>query len=419
MDELLYWIWLSLCCTPDTSTFPKLNSKYTSPKEIFESSDKELSSCVGYKTTDRKRLLERNLIRAEEILNFCTKRGVGIITFGDDKYPKLLRQIKSPPVLLYYRGKLPDFDNIFTICSVGARKLSDYGRRWAFKINYDLASAGATIVSGMAIGIDGVSHAAAIAGGGRTIAVIGSGIDICYPKEHNILAREIVKEGCVLTEYAPGTPPEKYNFPKRNRIISGLSNATLVFEGVERSGALITARYTKDEGRPVYALPGNVGEKNSEVCNLLLKNGAKPFTSAEDILNDFVNEYPNILNPFNLPKSTSYNLMEVLRSLSVSSNCPGDSIFKVPFVTKANAKESDVDYRDNSKVSEVPKAPPSDFDASAIKVYMKIPVNEACALESLVDDNTSLREVMRALLKLEMNHFIVMLPGEMVKRKFK
>ena len=144
----------------------------------------------------------------------------------------------------------------------------------AFNIGYDLATAGATVVSGMAMGIDGVAMAGALSAGGKTVAVIGSGIDVCYPESHLTLAREVVKCGCVITEFAPGTKPSRYNFPKRNRIISGLSSATLVIEGKEKSGALITARHAMQQERPVYAFPGNVGNKNSELSLLLIKNSS-------------------------------------------------------------------------------------------------------------------------------------------------
>ena len=429
MSDIVYWIWLSLCCTPDTSTFPKLLEKFGTAKNIYDSDDGDISKCVGFKNSDRSKLLEKNLDRASEIYAFCQKHNVGLLCYNDEKYPSALRDISSPPVLLYYRGTLVDFDKAFCVAGVGTRSLSDYGRRNAFKISYDLASAGATIVSGMAIGIDGVCHAGAIAGGGTTVAVLGSGIDVCYPSQHLTLAREIVKHGCVLTEYAPGTQPNKINFPKRNRIISGLSSATVVFEGRERSGSLITARYAKEQGRRVFALPASVGTKHSEVSNLLIKNGAGLCTCADDILNDFYDVYSGVINPFKLPKTMTVNMMDALRSLQVSAVCQGDDIF-VPSHFKSREKTKDTEKRKETNVileqkeetvqnSENNVEPPPNFDKQALKVYKKIPPEGECGIESLVDGEMNMRDVMKALLKLEMNKLVILHPGEKVSRKSK
>ena len=309
MDNMIYWIWLSLCCSPSGSTFAKLIKEFDGARAIYEATDKRVSSIIGYRNSDRRALENKDLARAEEIFAFCKKHSVGLLKYDDERYPQSLREIDSPPVLLYYRGVLPSFDNIFAVSVVGTRHLSDYGRKNAFNISYDLATAGATVVSGMAMGIDGVAMAGAIAAGGRTIAVIGSGIDVCYPPQHLRLAREIVKSGCVITEFAPGTPPSRYNFPKRNRIISGLSAATLVVEGPEKSGALITARYASEQGKAVFAIPGSVGSTNSQLTNLLLKNGARICTSAEDILNGFVDKYGKIINPFLLKERVGADMM--------------------------------------------------------------------------------------------------------------
>ena len=421
MNDIVYWIWLSLCCTPDTSTFPKLLERFSGAKEIYEASDKEISSCLGHNSSDRSALLKRDLERAHSIYSFCEKRGVGLLSYASEKYPASLRNIKTPPVLLYYRGKLPDFDKLFLVSVVGTRSLSDYGRRYAFKISYDLASSGATVVSGMAMGIDGVALAGAISAGGTTVAVLGSGIDVCYPEGHLTLAREIVKCGCVMTEYAPGTSPGRYNFPKRNRIISGLCAATLVIEGREKSGALITARCAKEQGRAVYAMPGNIGSPNSEVSNLLLKNGARLCTCADDIVRDFESLYPGVLNPFNLSPNVKVDIMAELSRLSVIAVCQSDDIFTPPRTRKKSAHiEPKPEAPNSTDTIDLPSnEPPESFDPKALKIYKRIPVDGDCPIESLVDDEISLREVMKLLLKLEMGNFISMLPGESVQRKAK
>ena len=325
-------------------------------------------------------------------------------------------------MLLYYRGVLPDFNAGVRIAVVGTRKLSDYGRKHAFSLSYDLAKSGATVVSGMAEGIDGVALAAALAADAPTVAVLGTGIDVCYPAEHLTLAKEIVKRGCVLTEYPPGTQPTRYTFPKRNRIISGLSSACLVIEGTERSGSLITARYAKEQGRLIYALPGYVGNKNSEAGNLLIKNGAKIVTAAEDIIRDFSDiSRTDILNPFVLSEKLPVSMHEVLSAYRISCVAPSDDIFNPP---RRKSKNIDKNPTETPKPQATESLPvrndeevASRFSKEVYQIYKKIPTDSDCAIESLSDSDHSLREVMRALLKLEMGRYVTLLPGERVIRK--
>ncbi len=418
MNQLVYWIWLSLSCTPGSDTFKKLIFKFETARQIYEARDYEISSCVGSKNKDYTLLIDKDTKRAEEILDFCTRKNVGILIYADEHFPKSLREIPTPPVLLYYRGVLPDFDKETLISLVGTRRISDYGRRNAFSVSRDLGQSGALIVSGMAIGIDGIALAAALSVSRPTVAVLGSGIDVCYPIQHRTLAREIVKTGCVFTEYAPGTPPDGYNFPIRNRIISGLSEATVVIEGRERSGAILTARHAKEQGRIVYALPGNVGNPNSEVTNLLLKNGARPFTSADDIIRDFENR----LNPFKLLQPMPTEMYEVLKRYEIAAVAQGDAIFNVPKPNKRKKAESVTPLTEQTQriaVTENTGKIESDvltFDKKSLKVYKKIPADKECLIESLVDSDISFREVMKLLLKLEIARFVVLLPGEKVKR---
>lgn len=416
MDKLIYWIWLSLSCSPSAPTFAKLIKEFDDAEAVFRADDREISSVVGYRCSDRGALENKSLDKAKEIYEFCKKHKVGIVCYNDSAFPKSLREISTPPVILYYRGVLPDFNEICAVSTVGTRSLSDYGRKNAFKISYDLACAGVTIVSGMAIGIDGVCHAGALAAGGKTVAVIGSGIDVCYPAQHLKLAREIVKSGCVITEFAPGTQPSRFNFPKRNRIISGLSCATIVFEGEEKSGALITARYAQEQQRQVFALPGNVDSKKSELPNMLIKNGAKICTKAEDVIGQLDKRYSGLVNQFLLKDKPDVDMMSSLSKCEVVANCPNDDIFKIPFfrgqVNKSKKEELTVEQGQISY-----NEPPQNYDKDALDIYKKIPVDSPCAIESLVDDANNMRVVMKRLLKLEMGGFVELLPGEKVARK--
>ena len=428
INELVYWIWLSLCCRPDSATFPSLLKKFNSAKAVYDATDREISTSLNPRSSDRNLLLRRDLTRASEILAFCEKRKVGILTYADERYPQSLRDIKTPPVLLYYRGVLPDFNTGIRIAIVGTRRLSDYGRKNAFSLAYDLAKSGATVVSGMATGIDGVAHGGALAAGTATIAVIGSGIDVCYPPEHLTLARNIVKDGCVLTEYPPGTAPGRYNFPQRNRIISGLSSSVIVIEGKEKSGAVITARYAKEQGRRVYALPGAVGSENAEAGNLLIKSGASLITKAEDVIKDYSDvRSGGILNPFLLENKLPVSMSDELKRFSVCAVAPTDGIFRTVFKKKEkidnNIELSENKGRAGTQIPDIQNSEgereaqvSSSFNSDVLKIYKRIPPTGDCTIESLADESYSMREVMRAILKLEMGRFITVLPGERVKR---
>ena len=422
MNRQVLWIWLSLACTPGNETFGKLISHFHTAEAIFSADKNDISDIIGANAKDLEALSDKNLDKAEEIFEYCTAKNIGIVNYCDSNFPLSLRSISTPPVLLYYRGKFPDFSSSFSVSIVGTRRLSDYGLNNSFSIARDLAGAGATIVSGMAIGIDGVAHAGALSAGGITVAVLGSGIDVCYPIQHKMLAREIVKNGCVITEYAPGTAPERNNFPKRNRIISGLSVLTLVIEGKEKSGALLTARHAQEQGRALYALPGNVGNPNSERTNLLIKNGAKLCVSADDIIRNYEAQSHGILNPFLLANMQKADPYQFLRAYSVSAVTQNDSVFRR---TNKNVKkkkdnvqnDEHQEIKDIESVSNEPTKSLESFDGEMLKIYKRIPQNEECTIESLVDSDLPLRNVMKALLKLEMGRFVVMLPNEKVKRK--
>jgi DNA processing protein len=209
------------------------------------------------------------------------------VNIRDENYPKLLKEIKDPPEILYYRGEILSNENCFAI--VGTRRCSNYGKEIAWQIASDLAEAGLTIVSGFAPGIDTIAHRAAIEKGGRTIAVLGTGIDekSIYPKSNLKLVDKILENGgAIISEFEPGTHGTKYTFPQRNRIISGLSLGVLVVEARIQSGSLITASYAIEQKRKVFAVPGSIFSQTSKGCHFLIKNGAKLVESAEDILEE-------------------------------------------------------------------------------------------------------------------------------------
>ena len=234
------------------------------------------------------RLAERVIqIRAgvnlDKILAQIATQGIGIITWEDKLYPPRLKEIDQPPPVLYVRGNLTT-DDTWAVAVVGTRRVSAYGRQVTEELAAFLAVNGVTVVSGLARGVDAIAHQSALKNGGRTIAVLGCGVDRIYPPEHKLLAEKVIANGALISDYAPGTPPDASNFPPRNRIISGLAMATVVVEAGETSGALITAQFAVDQGREVFAVPGNILAPQSKGTNRLIAQGAHPMLSARDLL---------------------------------------------------------------------------------------------------------------------------------------
>ena len=282
--DTLYWIWLADSIGAGSSAFRRLMSLYDTPFDLFQAEESEIEQISDLTERVKRALCNKSLQRATEILDQCERESIGILCYDEDAYPRALREIQKPPILLYYRGNLPDFNRNLSIGIVGTRSMTAYGMRQAYKMSYELASAGAFVVSGMAKGIDGVAAAAALKAEGITVAVLGCGVDVVYPAHHRNLSCEIARNGVILSEYAPGTKPNSYHFPMRNRIISGLTQATVVVEAGIGSGSLITAKEAILQGRDVFALPANVGGKGADGTNGLLRDGAKIALSTDDIL---------------------------------------------------------------------------------------------------------------------------------------
>lgn len=320
-NELIYWIWLSLALSlPSRAVAPLLDAFAGSAGKVYEADGEDYRRLTFLTPGEKKKLADKDLGKAGVIFDYCDGNGVRILTFSDPNYPKRLKQIPDPPVLLYYRGTLPDFDALPCFAVVGTRAMSHYGAQNAFDISFDLARMGCVTVSGMALGIDGVAAASTLAAKGMTVAVCGCGIDYIYPSSHATLYREIIAGGgAVITEFSPFERPAGFHFPIRNRLISGLSRAVIVVEGDGKSGAMITAETAKKQGRDVFAVPGKIGDKNNEGPLLLLKNGAFPITCADDIYDRYREEYLSKLQVFHLLKDRPVTVYDVINRYQVTS----------------------------------------------------------------------------------------------------
>ncbi len=296
MSDRLLWVWLSLSCGAGSKIYNKLFGSFSTLREIYEATPERLAEVEGMDRATAAALSNKDTKEAERIMAECIREGWGILTYGDKIYPKRLKTLKDPPVVLYVRGNLLDLNDAVCISVVGTRSMTEYGERQAYRLSYALARGGAVIVSGMALGCDSMAANGALDADKPTVAVLGSGIDVIYPRQHSVLAGYIERNGMIITEYPPGTAPIGEHFPVRNRIISGLSQGTLVVEAPFRSGALITASTAVAQGRDLFAVPGEVGRANSAGCNELIKSGARAVTSAADILGVYEFVYPHRIN---------------------------------------------------------------------------------------------------------------------------
>lgn len=260
-----------------------LIEKAGSAEDIYFLSEERLRSLVGEAITER--VLAARKTETEAAYEKLGAQGITLLTLEDDAYPKRLREIWDPPYALYLRGRLPDA-SAKCIAVVGARMCSEYGRAVAKILAERLALHGVCVISGLALGTDAAGHRGALAGGGMTCAVLGCGIDVCYPGQNRELYDQILERGGILSEYPPGTQPLAGYFPQRNRIISGMSDAVVVVEAKERSGSLITADLALEQGRDVYAVPGRLNDTLSAGCNRLIAQGAGIVFNIEDFLKD-------------------------------------------------------------------------------------------------------------------------------------
>ena len=267
MENILYWIWLSKL---NINNKKELLEKYKTPENIWEVSKKEKD----------KDILKR-------YLEYMQQHKIKMINIYDKEYPEKLKHISNPPVVLYIKGN-NELLSDRAIGVIGCRLCSEYGKITASHISYDLAKNNICVISGLARGIDTYAHMGAIAGKGETIAVVGNGLDTVYPKENEALFNKIIETGgAIVSEYIVGTKPEAKNFPTRNRIISGLSDGVAVIEAREKSGTFITVDFALEQGKNIYAVPGNITSFSSEGTNELIKQGAKVLTNVKDILEDF------------------------------------------------------------------------------------------------------------------------------------
>lgn len=418
---LIHWIWLA--------TRPGLNDRlkvamlecFGDPEDAFYAGSDHYQNVEGMTQEAAQALCDKDLHQAQKILEECADKDIHILTMRDAAYPARLKNISDPPLVLYYKGRLPDFDGQPLIGVVGTRKASPYGITVAKRMGYSIAQCGGVVVSGIASGIDGVAMAGAMSAGGTVIGVLGSGADVIYPMSNRGLFADTVRCGCLLSEFPPGTPPYKWNFPKRNRIISGLSCGVLVVEAPKGSGALITARQAADQGRDVFVVPGNIGVDTCEGSNALLRDGATLVQSGWDVLSEYESLYPGKIHKNGGPGKQNAYPDELQRMNAELEKKPLKVAQKPRLLDKIktvkDGKEKKViDNGENQPYSDVEKSMPQLTDEEKL-VVEQLQQGPRLRDDVIADSTLPAARVGAILTMLEIKGILGRLPGNMLELK--
>lgn len=297
MDNKLYWVWLSLLFRYGSNKANLVLSLYDSPEDFYRLSEEELRQLNFLNQSDIQSVKRVSLKRAQKVLDDCKRLGISIVTFGDEDYPQRLRGLYSPPVVLYVLGDISGIDDEVAVTVVGTRRATDYSAYVTEYLSYNMAQAGAVIVSGCALGIDTAAHVGALRAEGRTIAVLGCGLDVNYPRENRDLKKKILKKGALISELPPGTETSRHIFPVRNRILAGLSLGVLVTHAPERSGSLITVEHAIEQGKEVFCVPPySIFDSGFFGVIKYLRDGAIPVFCADDVLREYSGAYAHKLD---------------------------------------------------------------------------------------------------------------------------
>ena len=428
-EGILYEIWLTTCIYAGSRAYENLLEHYSSAYEIYRADAEELER-IGINERFIASLGNKDLRRANEAAEFCLKKNIRLLVKGEKDYPERLATIPNPPYALYVRGSLKNAENEYSTAVVGTRNMSEYGMRMAYKIAYELAAAGAAVVSGMALGVDGMAHVGALEAGGDTVAVLGCGLDKIYPKTHRTLMGCIAERGALVSEYAPGTPPMSGNFPLRNRIISGLSRSTLVIEGNPNSGSMLTAREAIKQGRDIFAIPGNVGAGNALGTNELIRDGARVALSAREIIGvrgldgidlDRLAE-AELNSDLDIAILSRYG---VAPAVYVSAPAPRGDIggFDKPEPPKKEIKKPSTPRKQRVKEDSVPEISankiPTALPSGIIgEIYESMPVGNPVSADFYERFGLGSGKLMAYIAMLEVQGYVLSTPGGTYLRKF-
>ena len=418
---LVHWIWLAHRPGLGDRAKVALLQHFSDAEEIYFADKAAFDYIEGISDTAKEALADKNLQDAQRILETCKKEKLQMLTFRDAAYPTRLKNISDPPILLYYKGRLPDLDGSPVIGVVGTRKASAYGLQTAKRMGYQIGRCGGIVVSGMAFGVDGMAMAGALTAGQMTVGVLGCGADMVYPLSNRGLFADVENYGCILSEFAPGTPPLKQNFPKRNRIISGLSCGVLIVEAPEKSGALITARQAADQGRDVFVVPGNIDLPTCVGSNRLLRDGAIAVGSGWDVVSEYQALYPDKIRKDTAPAHQTAYPDEVQKAAQtqerplakVAQNLrkPGNKEnLKVQTDKKVIDKEQSAPYIDLNDI--LPKL--SEEEQAIVKAVAN---GQRLVDDVIAETGLTTGKLLACLTMLELKGIIKRLPGKRISMK--
>ena len=417
---LVHWIWFAHRPGLNDRDKMALLQHFRDPEDIYFADDGAFYA-IGLSEDAKTALREKNLTSAEEILEACDREKLHILTCQDAAYPARLKNIADPPVVLYYKGRLPDFDGSPVIGVVGTRKASAYGLTTAKRMGYQIARCGGIVVSGMAYGIDGMAMSGALTAGVPAVGVLGCGADIVYPVSNRALFRDVESYGCILSEFAPGQPAAKWTFPKRNRIISGLSCGVLVVEAPEKSGALITARLALEQGRDVFAVPGNIDIPTGAGSNALLRDGAIMVSSGWDVLSEYQALFPEkIHREDGTPRQRAYP--DEVRRAGLEAEKAPPRVAQSPRIPeemsdlKKNLEQKSIDKEPVEAYSDV-NVDLSRLSGDEQKIVMCLKNGQRLVDDVIAETGMTTGKLLGALTMLELKGIIRRLPGKRISLK--
>lgn len=406
-NQTVYWVWLQLALGYANNKILSVLSQYTFAEDFYRASLTDKLSCGLNTDADKRALSDLSLDRAAAIIDRCNECGIDIVTIGDVNYPEQLSDIASPPVVLYTKGDISFVNNCTAVAIVGTRSATEYGKRTAFDFGYKLARNGVVVVSGGALGIDSFAHKGAVQAGGKTVCVMGCGLQYNYLAKNRDLRNVISRSGLLVSEYPPDTAPARYTFPARNRIISGLSKGVLVVEAGERSGSLITANLALEQGRDVFSIPGSIASSVSQGTNRLIKMGAKAVTDVSDILSEYRNDVV-----FTDKTAPYYSFDFVNRGESFQENNFKEKKNNVRRIRETGETEVEATTANRNVVTNEVRL--SELSENAREVF-KLFLKEKKLHVDSITEQTGLPtgSVHAALTELEMEDFVLSLQGRM------
>ena len=415
---LVHWIWLAHRPGVHDRMKAELLRHFSDPEDLYFADKEAFTHIEGLTKEMFASLQDKDLSSSEKILADVMKYKLHILTYRDVAYPARLKAIADPPLVLYYKGTLPDFDNSPVIGVVGTRRCTPYGLSAAKKLGHEIAKCGGMVVSGMAEGIDTMAMKSALSAGGTVVGILGCGAEQVYPKKNHWLFADVERYGCILSEFPPETPAYGWNFPRRNRIISGLSCGVLVVEAPKGSGSLHTARHALDQGRDVFVVPGNLDQTTFEGSIQLLRDGATLVSSGWDILSEYEALYPGKIRRETKPSRQCAYPDEIAAAAtdSVKNVEKVAQITRVPLDKPAKKEKSNkkvVDKSQSGTYSDVQK------EISGLSPEQKAIVEFLAGGERMVDEiiaqvNLPASKVSTALTMLTIRGIVKKLPGNRV-----